>query len=171
MGRFAVAALLLYGPYLWCRLRDEPTNLYGLDWRLDRRGTLEALAATLLTLVPLTGIALWWPWDDLPHSRSGEYAFTFAASGLAAAVIEETFYRGFLQTILRRRLPFLAALTITSGLFAASHLILFPRLLFLATFFPGLVMGTLRERNGTVAPGALYHFLCNIWAIWFFPAP
>jgi membrane protease YdiL (CAAX protease family) len=171
MGRFVAAALLLYGPYAWCRWRGEAPSAYGLEWRFDGRSLFEALAATAVALATLTGVALWWPYETLPHHRDLRFVLNFAASGLAAAVIEETFYRGFLQTLLRRLLPAAPAVVLVSALFAASHLILFPYPLLLTTFFPGLVMGILRERSGSVAPGALFHFLGNLWAIWFFPTP
>ena len=55
--------------------------------------------------------------------------------------------------------------------FALSHLIVLTGWLRVATFFPGLIMGLLRYRNGSVLPSILYHALCNVWAVWWAPIP
>ena len=39
----------------------------------------------------------------------------------------------------------------------------------LCTFFPGLIMGWLKYRYQNLFPPALFHFIGNIWSIWFFP--
>ena len=46
-----------------------------------------------------------------------------------------------------------------------------PAWLRLATFFPGLVMGVLRHRNGFVLFAIVYHALCNVWVVWWAPLP
>jgi membrane protease YdiL (CAAX protease family) len=44
------------------------------------------------------------------------------------------------------------------------------RSLFLfAVFFPGCIMGFLRERHGNIATSTLFHGIANMWAIWFAP--
>lgn len=166
-----VAATMLYGPYLWCRLRRETFESYGLRWDLSARALKETVLWTALTLTPLTFIALAWPGLSLPHSPSPQTAMTQITAGFVAAVVEETFFRGWVQSLLSRRLGAFPAIVIASGLFAFSHRIVRPEPIFLATFFPGLVMGLLRHRHGSVAPAALYHGLGNIWAVWFFPLP
>ena len=171
LGKLGVAMLFLYGPYLWCRWRREDPDRYGLRWTLSPEALRDGLLALTVTLVPLTFIALHWPGQVLPRHPGWEEIWRWGLSGTTAAVIEETFYRGWLQSLLRRRLGPWTAIPLVSLLFACSHLVLFPYPIFLATFFPGLVMGWLRERHGSVAPGTMYHGLANIWAIWFFPTP
>ena len=174
MGSFislAAGVTLLYWPYLWCWYRKENEDDYGLRWDFDRRSLLQTLTVSAIILALLTPIALWWPWDDLPHSRSAAYIFKMLGSGLAAAVIEETFFRGWLQPMLRKILPAAAAIVLTNCVFAPIHLFAAPNPISLTVFFPGLVMGALREKYGNVLPGMIFHFLGNVWAIWFFPAP
>lgn len=171
MIALAVAAFMLYFPYIWCRLRREPRSTYGLGWELSRTALRNVLLALALTLVPLTVIALHWPGQSLPRGTGPIEALPLALSGTVAAVVEETFYRGWLQTLAARRLGAPISIITVSALFAASHLIMHPYPLFLATFFPGLVMGYLRHRHGSVLPAILYHALGNLWSIWFFPLP
>ena len=94
-----------------------------------------------------------------------------SASGLAAAVIEETFFRGWLQPVFAKKLGPYAAIAVVNLIFAPVHLIVAPYWISLCTFFPGLVMGWLKYRHDSLLPPALFHFLGNIWAIWFFPSP
>lgn len=171
MIAFFVAALMLYGPYVWCHLRKEPFSAYGLDWSLSTKALGETLLVTAATLTPLTVIALRWPGLSLPHNPSLKVALLQITAGAVSAIVEEVFFRGWLQTLLARKLPFSAALLLTTALFAVSHRIAHPEPIFLATFFPGLVMGLLRHRHGTVTSAALYHGLGNLWAVWFFPLP
>lgn len=162
---------LLYWPYIWCRVRKESIDEYGLRWVYDKDSILQTLLVSAGVLSILTPVALYWPWDTLPHSRTPGMVMSMLASGLAAAIIEETFFRGWVQPILRRKLSAFAAIVITNLIFAPIHLIAAPSVISLATFFPGLIMGTLRERYGNIFPSILFHFLGNVWAIWFFPSP
>jgi len=171
LASLAAGAALLYWPYLWCWIRKEDIDTYGLRWTFDRKVVFHTLLVTATVLLLLTPIALYWPWDVLPHHHSFREITNMAASGLAAAIIEETFFRGWLQTILRKKMPAVAAICIVNMIFAPSHLIVSPYLISLATFFPGLIMGALREKYDNILPSIIFHFCGNIWAIWFFPSP
>lgn len=165
----AVAAAMLYFPYIWCRMRSESAAAYGLEWSINKTSLTYTLAISMLVLFLLTPVAFALN-AELPHKRTALDAFNLIASGLAAAVIEETFYRGWLQTLLKRKLSIYVAITIVNILFASSHLILFPNNLWLlTTFFPGLIMSFLREKFDNILPSTIFHFLGNLWAIWFFP--
>jgi membrane protease YdiL (CAAX protease family) len=167
----AIGAALLYWPYLWCWVRKENIEIYGLRWDFDPVAIFHTLLITAFVLILLTPVALLWPWDTLPHHRSLTAVLNMIASGLAAAIIEETFFRGWLQTMLRKKMSAVIAICIVNLIFAPIHLIASPSLISLATFFPGLIMGALKERYNNVLPSIMFHFLGNIWAIWFFPAP
>lgn len=168
---FFVGVALLYWPYVWCRYTKEGIGVYGLAWDYDRRAILWTLGLTACVIALLTPVALLWPWGvKLPRHRDLPTVLRLLASGLAAAVIEETFFRGWLQTLFRRRLGAAAAIVLTSAVFALCHLFAQPHLIALTPFFPGLVMGYLREKYGNVFPSMLFHFLGNVWAIWFFPS-
>jgi len=92
---------------------------------------------------------------------------------VAVALPEEFFFRGYLQGRLaeawpaRRRflgVPVGAALVTASVLFALGHFLIDfdPRRL--AVFFPALAFGWMRLASGSIAPGALFHALCNLYS-------
>jgi membrane protease YdiL (CAAX protease family) len=164
-----IGASLLYWPYIWCRLRKEAPETYGLVWDFNGRHIAATLVITAAVLALLTPVALVWPNVSLPHSRDVGAVLYMLAAGLAAAVIEETFFRGWLQTLFRRHMGAIAAIVAVNLIFAPVHLFHTPRIIALATFFPGLIMGALRERYKNVLPSIIFHFLGNVWSIWFFP--
>ena len=90
---------------------------------------------------------------------------------LVVAVPEEVFFRGYLLSRFedhfpsRRRLWGAAVgwpLVITSLLFAIGHFLVDFQPARLAVFFPALAFGWMRSRSGSVAPGAIFHALCNL---------
>ncbi|NLL37292.1 MAG: CPBP family intramembrane metalloprotease [Fretibacterium sp.] len=170
----AVASFMLYFPYWRLRRTGESEEAWGLKWYMAPGAWRETLAALLLTLVPLTFVSLHWPvaWGGPgPHSPSFWNALDLLGGGLAAAFIEETFFRGWLQTLWVRRWGPWVGLPAATLVFALSHLIVMPGWLRLATFFPGLVMALLRHRHGSVLPSIIYHAVCNVWAVWWAPLP
>ena len=166
----AVGAALLYWPYLWCWYRKEDTADYGLVPEYSFKVVLQTLAVSALVLSLLTPVALYWPGDNLPHKRNALQIFKFMGAGLAAAIIEETFFRGWLQTMIKKRCGTAAAVVLTNCIFAPIHLIASPHWISLTTFFPGIIMGTLKEKYGNIMPSIIFHFLGNVWSIWFFPS-
>ncbi len=92
---------------------------------------------------------------------------------LVVAIPEEVFFRGYLMARLeerwpsRRRLwgaPVGWPLLVSSLLFALGHFLVDFRPARLAVFFPALVFGWMRNRTGSVAPGAAFHALCNLFS-------
>ena len=90
---------------------------------------------------------------------------------LVVAVPEEVFFRGYLLSRFEDRYPsrrhlWGAAvgwpLIITSVLFAMGHFLVDFQPARLAVFFPALAFGWMRSRSGSVAPGAIFHALCNL---------
>jgi uncharacterized protein len=90
---------------------------------------------------------------------------------LVVAVPEEIFFRGYLLARFESRWPsqgrFLGAsvgwpLLLTSVLFALGHFMVDLQPARLAVFFPALAFGWMRSRSGSIAPGALFHALCNL---------
>lgn len=167
-----IGAFMLYFPYVWCKRRSESEEVYGLKWFMTVVAWRDTLFATLFTLIPLTFVSLHWPWQwggPGPYSPSFAVALNMLGGGLAAAFIEETFYRGWLQTLGTQKWGPWVSIPAISLLFALSHLFVAPGWIRLATFFPGLVMGLLRHRNGSVLPAIIYHAICNVWAVWWAP--
>ena len=90
---------------------------------------------------------------------------------LVVAVPEEVFFRGYLMSRFENRFPshrrlWGAAvgwpLLLTSVLFATGHFLVDFQPARLAVFFPALAFGWMRSRSGSVAPGAVFHALCNL---------
>ncbi|MBR0257908.1 MAG: CPBP family intramembrane metalloprotease [Synergistaceae bacterium] len=167
------AAFMLYFPYTWCRWKNEPEESYGLKWYVTRQAKIDVIIALVVTLIPLTVIVFMIPrsWGGGMHTYSFWRTLDILGGGIAAAFIEETFFRGWLQTLAVRKFGTYPGIILATMIFASIHLIANPSPLRLATFFPGLVMAALRHRNGSVMPGIIYHAVCNVWAVWFSPLP
>ncbi|MDL2297914.1 CPBP family intramembrane metalloprotease [Synergistaceae bacterium OttesenSCG-928-D05] len=167
---FIAGAFLLYWPYVWCWYRKESLDSYGLVWNFNKKDTVQTIILSVVLLALLTPISIIWPGSNAPHMRSFEFVLKMGASGLAAAVIEETFFRGWLQTLFRRRFSAIPSIIMVNMIFAPIHLIAHPNPMSLLTFFPGLVMGALREKYNNIFPAMIFHLLGNLWAIWFYPS-
>lgn len=161
--------MLIYIPFLWCRYRREDPLDYGLSWKLEQKKVVECLIVTVAVLLPLTAIAINWPLERLPRQSGLWRTLDIGAAGLAAAIIEEIFFRGWVQPLFRKRFGALISISLTSALFALAHIFVAQTAFLFAVFFPGFIMGLLRERHGNISTSTIFHGLCNIWAIWFAP--
>ena len=91
---------------------------------------------------------------------------------VAVALPEEYFFRGFVQRVLRDKLPkikvpflpgpFPLAIVVSSLLFALVHMAAVPHVNRLAVFFPSLLFGWLYERSGNLSQPIAYHALSNV---------
>ncbi len=81
---------------------------------------------------------------------------------IIAPLVEETFFRGFLFQGFRQRYGWIAALLLSSGIFAASHL---DPVSFIPTFVLGAVLGYVYHRSNSLWPGIILHFLNNGFAM------
>jgi membrane protease YdiL (CAAX protease family) len=165
-----IAGLAFMGvPFLWCRMRREDPESYGLSWRFETRSVVECLLVTAVILLPLTIVSIFWPLETLPRHSTLWRSLNLAAAGISAAIIEEIFFRGWLLPLFRKRLSPFWAIVLTSAIFALSHIFVAKTPFLFAVFFPGCVMGFLRERHGNISTSTLFHALGNLWAIWFAP--
>lgn len=130
---------------------------------------IETLLITGIVLSVLTFIVFIYPFENLPKYRSFDIIVKLTLSGLFAAVVEEYFFRGLLQPLFKKRMSELKAIVAVNLIFAPLHLIVIGNPMLLLVFFPGMIMGLLKERYGYIWSPILFHFLCNIWAIWFSP--
>jgi uncharacterized protein len=130
------------------------------------RGLLHALAQQLTPIcASWRGLSGW-------HLHLPDDFLVVALSQiLVVAVPEEVFFRGYLLARFEERWPsrrrLLGAavgrpLLLTSVLFALGHFLVDLQPARLAVFFPALAFGWMRSRSGSVAPGALFHALCNL---------
>lgn len=156
------------------------------------RGGLRAALWVCALLFPLFG-AVFWAYAELLPSLPPALARALAPYGgaprfaprlpngflllalvqlLVVALPEELFYRGWMQTSWARGAPGRGVTVLgarlgagflwTQLLFAAGHLVvLHPWRL--ATFFPGLLFGWLRERTGGIVAPVLVHALSNLF--------
>jgi membrane protease YdiL (CAAX protease family) len=193
------AFLFIWLPDRRLRARGEGWEGYGgtahafsdpRAWREAGRGALAGLLACAAVFPPFVlvfwAFAAWLP--TLPPALAGWLAPSLGAPRLVprlpdglpllaavqllvVALPEELFYRGWLQTSLRRLAPergvtVLGArlghgFLLTQALFAAGHLVsLQPWRV--GTFLPGLLFGWLRERTGGLAAPVVAHALSNL---------
>ncbi|MDR1137783.1 MAG: CPBP family intramembrane metalloprotease [Synergistaceae bacterium] len=165
----AAGICLVYTPFLWCRFKREKPEDYGLSWKLSREGIFECLIITCFVLAVLTGIAVNWPGENLPRRVAAFTAAGIAVNGVAAAIIEEIFFRGWIQPLFKKKFGAMMSILFTSMIFALSHVFVANAPFIFAVFFPGCIMGFLRERHGNVSTSTIFHAVCNFWAIWFVP--
>ena len=162
-------AALGVAPFIWCLYRGEPYESYGLSWKFSRKGVFECVIVTVAVLAALTVISMNWPGENLPRRVSFSRAAWWAANGVSAAIIEEVFFRGWVQPLFRKKLGAIASVVITSVMFAFAHVFVARAFFIFAVFFPGCIMGALRERHGNISTPTLFHAVANLWAIWFIP--
>lgn len=131
------------------------------------RGFLACLAALLAVLAASEWLESMFPvLEDLftvPSSPAIRPWF-IASVVLAAPIVEEIVFRGFLYTRLRRALPVPFALILTAFLFAAGHYDgawLYPLLVLPVS----LVLGYARERLGSTLPCMILHMIYNAGAV------
>ncbi len=134
--------------------------------------TLTPLAPPDLVLRAPSGEPLAPPGDPVSLDPGLGWWLTFVLWQFAMiALSEELFFRGFLQTELdarwTRRWRLLGAdvglaWPVTSLLFALGHLATTPHPARLLVFFPGLLMGWLRARTGSLVAPIVFHGLANV---------
>jgi len=137
----AAGVALMGIPYLWCRMRHEDPESYGLSWEFDWDNLVECLLITAVLLIPLTLLSIFWPAETLPRYSTFWRSLNLAAAGVSAAVIEEIFYRGWLLPLFRKRFSAFFAIMFTSLIFALSHIFVAQTPFLFAVFFPGCIMG------------------------------
>lgn len=79
-----------------------------------------------------------------------------------APLVEEIFFRGFLFQGFRQRYGWVAALLLSSFVFAVAHL---DPVSFIPTFVLGVVMAYVYHRSNSIWPGIILHFLNNGFAM------
>jgi membrane protease YdiL (CAAX protease family) len=160
-------------------------------WRAWGRGVKDGLVVCAV-IFPVFGLAFWAYSEVLPHlprAVSGtlapyagaprlaprlpdRFALLVLVQVLVVALPEELFYRGWMQTSWARRAPGAGRVVLgarlgagfvsTQVLFALGHLVVLQPWR-LATFFPGLLFGWLRERTGSIAAPVVVHALSNLF--------
>jgi len=171
-----IAALIFLGlPVFFIRLRKQGYSEYGLFPKNFSCEIFSALKAGAL-IFPLFSIGFYFWQKCIIGNFNGwsvpENLFLLSISHLLlAALPEEVFFRGYLQTRLKMFIPAdpkalwircWPSIVACSALFAGCHFIIDFRISRLAVFFPSLIFGWLKEKTGTVTAPILFHAMCNI---------
>lgn len=193
---YAISPLLfMYAPVWACQLRGADPWAYpmalpslrdGPPWR---EAALWLLALAAVVAVPFVlGYHVWQtvgvPWlQDLLHVRLYPHPpalqWTWPANPLKlvahhlffAAIPEEMFYRGYMQTrfdeVYPRRWRIFGTevgpgLLVTCVLFAFGHSLVVFQWWHVFIVVPSLAFGWLRQRTGGIVAGAFFHAWCNI---------
>lgn len=91
------------------------------------------------------------------------FALLLIFIGPVAGFAEEMFFRGYMQTRLRRRWSAWPAITVTAAAFGIMHLDPFHSVF---AFLVGLFLGWIAEKAGTILPAIAAHVLNNsVWAV------
>jgi len=161
LGMLAVALIAL-------RILRHPPRAIGLAMaplRFACAGALIGISEWYLNLALVDALIQIEP-EDVETLRRAvvrpELVLVMLAVALAPAVCEEVIFRGVLLRGLAGRLPVLAALAISSAMFALYHV---RPVQMLPTFTLGLVLGVLSLRAGSILPAVIAHFLNNAMAI------
>ncbi|HEY0711324.1 MAG TPA: CPBP family intramembrane glutamic endopeptidase [Polyangia bacterium] len=111
-------------------------------------------------------------WGDAGEGL-GDFLLVAATQLLVVAVPEELFFRGYLQGRFDERWPPRSRLGgalvgrgwwLSAALFALGHVLVDFNPERIAVFVPGLVFGWMRARTGSLAAGATFHALCNVYS-------
>lgn len=175
-----IPAIFIYVPLLIMIIRRQSSEAFGLclGKRVAWRRELPLL--TVIVLPIFMGAYIYYTkWlfglKVLPGVPS-DLARLLVTQFLCIALPEEVFYRGYVQSRLNEVFtgriggPLLTVgfgLVYANALFALGHYLITFSVHSLATFFPGLLFGWLRERSGSVLPSAIFHGLCNLTVISF----
>lgn len=163
------AVLLIYPAFLYTTVRKLPIRFFERN-REELYDSLFWFAIATVVIFPPFLLANHLYQHFLFH-RSFEWVPLAKPVELISTQIfliafpEEFFFRGYLQTAIKRVYP-RWAIPIAAFLFAFSHSLIALRWWHFAIFFPGLVFGWLRQKtNGLVAP-ILFHAFCNVLVFW-----
>lgn len=147
-----------------------------LDLRREALG-LRGAPGAMYGAAALIGVSFWYlnvrlvslmPFDDTTLRSLSSVVdqpplpIALLALAVAPAIAEEILFRGAVQRSLATRLFPVAAIAVTSMLFAGYHMSL---LQLVPTFTLALVLGTLAHRGSSILPAMLGHLLNNTMAI------
>jgi membrane protease YdiL (CAAX protease family) len=124
----------------------------------------------LLGLLMLRSLGLTLPLQTSPSHGKG-WIYWLIYQFMYVAVAEEVFFRGYVQgNILRLigtlnfgryRIKSLACIVLSATCFAAAHVIVQGQMISAVTFLPGLILGWLFIRTGSLLAPILFHGLAN----------
>ena len=171
------ATVLLIEPYAirrlsWVKIR-ELTGIMRLPRPADAGYAVIAWAAYMIVTVLLSmAAAQWLSWIDLqqsqdvgfqPHSSSRESIAAALVIVVAAPLVEEFVFRGYLFGSIRRYVPWWLTAVVVSVLFGLVH---GQWNVGIDTFALSMVLCYVRERTGSIWAGVMVHALKNSLAFY-----
>lgn len=169
-----VGIVFILATWIAIHRRSEHPSDYGLHLK-GWAGELLAVGLLLLVIFPVffVGFRIWWNVGAFDWDLPWPLWQLAATHVLVVALPEEFLYRGFVQQRLGRvftgRVRILGvsvgwAVVVTAALFALGHFLTDMRPDRLATFFPALVFGWLKERRGSLVGPVLFHASSNVFS-------
>jgi membrane protease YdiL (CAAX protease family) len=142
-------------------------RLHPVDLGLRRAPAAASVGLAVLSLIAVSFLQSWWiRAANVPRAHSAIVSVShrtivvIVLAGItacvAAPVIEEVFFRGFLYRSLRNRLPILPAALIVGVIFGLAHT-QYPLLERPNQMIFGVAMCLLYERTGSLLPGIAVH--------------
>jgi len=172
---FSEIALFMLLPYLLSRVFDTGWNAW-MRWPRISLGIWGAIMLALIGLgvlvsnIPVAVDRVYPMSKDylelfekfLRADSTGELILLLIVAAVVPGICEEVAFRGLIQSGIQRTYGTKAGIIITSLLFAVIHLSPWN---FLALIAMGLFLGILREKTGSIWPGALAHTVNNTIAL------
>jgi membrane protease YdiL (CAAX protease family) len=129
-----------------------------------------AFPALLLGLLILKSLGLALPLQPSPSHGQG-WIYWLIYQFMYVAVAEEVFFRGYVQGNILRfintlkfgryRIKSIVCIVLSATCFAAAHVIVHGQMVSAVTFLPGLILGWLFIRTGSLLAPILFHGLAN----------
>lgn len=155
--------------------RFSRLHALGLGRRLSLHAALQGAAGYAIFVAAIAGLAMMTHWmglDDLPAASQTAGEMLFNARGLpelalffvliciAAPLLEEIIFRGFIYAGFRRRFPPVTAVLISALVFGAAHITqAFGGMI--AIILVGVLLAALYERTRVLWPSIVAHSLHN----------
>jgi len=181
-GWLLVPSLLLAVPLVLAVVKGKTIGEIALNFK-PAKAALVLVFRTCLVLFPLLILFCcllklfgWGPALKPNVSARVDWLGWLLYQFMYIAVAEEMFFRGYLQgNILKITGPVFGgqsadcrwiSIIISAALFALAHLVVQGQTISVLTFFPGLVLGWLFVRSGSLVAPILFHGLANTFYCW-----
>lgn len=176
-----VPVLLLYGPFLWMAWKKRPIDFLDRSLNQFAKGFAAFLISVLIVFPPYLFLAHLWMLHVFDFEKFAPASWMALTENLwyqllVVALPEEFYFRGYLQTTLKKVFqPRWKILGVSLGwewlltalIFAFAHSVIQLKWWHFSIFFPALLFGYLRERTGSITAPILFHAFSNCFMNWF----
>ncbi len=146
---------------------------FGISFKKTPSFINQGIFATAAIIISTTAISLFFskimgienqnPYVEMPEIK---FKWFSLLAVFLAPIVEEIFFRGFMQPAIIKRAGTFTGIAVTALIFGLSHVqyINYSAAIFSVTAI-GLVLGITRHLTGSVMPGIFAHFFNNLLAI------